>query len=68
LVLTGFSIIGFLKPKYEPMKTRGVLTPNQRASNAINVPNGIAAELELIQRIRLSIKNKMNTTLKDKKG
>mmetsp|Transcript_98799 Transcript_98799/g.211724 ORF Transcript_98799/g.211724 Transcript_98799/m.211724 type:complete len:217 (-) Transcript_98799:927-1577(-) len=43
-VRTGSSMASFLKPKYEPRKTRGTEMPNHRTSNANIVVKGTAPE------------------------
>lgn len=54
------------KPIKAPTKVKGTDTQNHRTNKAINVENGIAAELCLAQRTKFITKNKQNTTLKKK--
>ena len=53
----------FLKPRYEPKKTSGVLTPNQSAKRTTSVVNGMAAELELTHKTKLRMNAMLNTIL-----
>lgn len=56
----------FLNPKQAPTNVSGIDTPNHRASRARSVVNGTAALLCLAHRMRLSMKNMPNMTLKQK--
>ncbi len=63
LVLTGCSSARFLNPKKAPTNVSGTETPNQSASRATRVRNGIAAEESLYHRTRFITKKCANTTL-----
>lgn len=54
------------KPINAPMNVSGTETQNHNTNKAIRVENGIAAELSLAQRTKFIMKNKQNTTLKNK--
>lgn len=56
----------FLNPIKAPKNVSGTDTKNHNNNNASNVENGIAAELSFAQRTKFIIKNKQNTTLKNK--
>ena len=53
----------FLNPKYAPTNVSGTEIPNQRASRASKVVNGIAALDPSIHNTRFKIKNRANTIL-----
>jgi len=63
---TFFDLTGRLKPRKAPRSTSGVDTQNHKASNAINVVNGIAAELPFTQRTIFKIKKILKIRLKTK--
>mmetsp|Transcript_5985 Transcript_5985/g.11435 ORF Transcript_5985/g.11435 Transcript_5985/m.11435 type:complete len:200 (+) Transcript_5985:576-1175(+) len=70
-VRTGSSTAGFLKPKYDPMNTRGTDIPNHRKKRANSVPKGTAPDDFWPQMSRFSPKNitktaegKRNATLR----
>jgi peroxiredoxin len=66
IILIFNHLTGRLNPRYAPTKTKGVATQNQRASNAKNVVNGIAAELPFAQRTIFRTKNIPKMALKIK--
>ena len=43
-VRTGVGMVSFLKPKYDPTNTRGVLTPIHSRSSSARVPTGVAVD------------------------
>ena len=55
----------FLNPKYAPTNVSGTEIPNQRASRARRVVNGIAALLPFIHSARFRMKNIPNTILQN---